>query len=280
VDAEAMLAKEDRRRRRIPSPVAVAVAVARGRRAWRDPQARAGARAAIEAIVGNVPERDALARRHLVETAVREELIWRPWQLSGARLDGRAHLEDALATRRGVIASFVHSGPFPGVGGALAEVSDRTHTVVGGWLHDRSDDRAEERRRLRWRANLGLAGASVIEAAGSYAAIAALLRAGELVAMGFDVPGTDETEFIGRRIALVSGTARLAFETGALVVPVWRARDRWRPLTIAAPAVDPAGHATWQELHAALASIHSRWILARPAELENPCRPGWWGAAT
>ncbi len=272
-----MLAEEHRRRRRIPSPVAVAIAVARGRRAWRDPQARAGARAAIDAIVGEVPERDALARRHLVETAVREELIWRPWQLSGARLEGRAHLEDALATGRGVIASFVHSGPFPGLAGALAAVTERPHALAGGWLFDRSDDEAEERRRLRWRANLDEAGVSLIEAWGSYAAVAGLLRAGELVALGFDVPGTTETDFIGRRIALVSGTARLAFETGALVVPVWRARDRWRPLTIAAPAVDPAAHATWQELHAALATIHSRWILARPAALENPCRPGWWG---
>ena len=33
------------------------------------------------------------------------------------------------------------------------------------------------------------------------------------------MPGPQETAFIGRRIALASGTARLAFETGALVVP-------------------------------------------------------------
>jgi lauroyl/myristoyl acyltransferase len=96
---------------------------------------------------------------------------------------------------------------------------------------------------------------------------------------GFDVPGPHETAFIGRRISLASGTARLAFETGALVVPVWRARDRWRVLTTAAPAVDPADHASWQELHTALAAIHTRWILARPAALEDPCRWGWWGAA-
>jgi hypothetical protein len=63
-------------------------------------------------------------------------------------------------------------------------------------------------------------------------------------------------------------------------VPIWRARDRWRVFTTAAPAVDPAGHLSWQELHDALAAIHSRWILARPAALEDPCRWGWWGAAT
>ena len=140
-----------------------------------------------------------------------------------------------------------------------------------------ASDPAEERRRARWLANLDQAGVIVLRAAGSYPAIAELLRAGELVVTGFDVPGPHETAFIGHRISLASGTARLAFDTGALVVPVWRARDRWRVLTTAAPAVDPTDHASWQDLHNALAAIHSRWILSRPAALEDPCRWGWWG---
>ena len=94
--------------RRIPARVAVAVAVARGRAEWRDPEARARARAAIEAIVGHVPEREALARAHLIESAVREELIWRPSHFDGAPFAGREHVERALAGGRGVIASFVH----------------------------------------------------------------------------------------------------------------------------------------------------------------------------
>src|SRR5687768_13722326 len=98
MDAESMLAREHRRRRLVPSPVAVAAAVARGRREWEDPERREAARAAIDFVVGPVVERDALARQHLVEHAVREELIWRPWQFRGARLDGREHVERALAT--------------------------------------------------------------------------------------------------------------------------------------------------------------------------------------
>ena len=263
--------------RRIPARVAVAVAVARGRADWRDPQARERARAAIEAIVGHVPEREALARAHLIESAVREELIWRPSHLDGAPFAGREHVEHALASGRGVIASFVHSGPFPGIARSLAEVSPSVHAVAADWAFVTSTDDAAGRRRAQWRAILDAAGVSLINAHGSYDAVAAVLRDGGLVVIAFDMSGGQQTTFSGRRVALASGTARLAFETRALVVPIWRARDRWRVRTIAAPAVDPAAHASWHDLHTALAAIHSRWILARPAALEDPCRPGWWG---
>ncbi len=62
--------------------------------------------------------------------------------------------------------------------------------------------------------------------------------------IAFDTSGPQETAFSGRSVRLASGTARLALDTGAPVVPVWRARDRWRPFTVAAPALDPADHAT------------------------------------
>jgi len=265
-----MLARERRRRRLVPAPVAVAAAVARGRRAWRDPERREAARAAIDAVVGPVAERDALARQHLVEHAVREALIWRPWQFVGARLDGREHVERALASGRGVIASLVHSGPFPGLAASMREVTDRTHAVVGGWMRIPSTDESTERRRLRWLANFEEARVPIVEAPGSFPVLDELLRAGALVVLAFDAPGPDATVFLGRPIALASGTARLAVETGALVLPVWRARDRWRPYTVAAPPIDPRHYAGWRELQDALAAVHTRWIRSRPAALENP----------
>ena len=265
-----MLAREHRRRRLVPSPIAVAAAVRRGRREWGDPERREAARAAIDFVVGPVVERDALARQHLVEHAVREELIWRPWQFKGARLDGGEHVERALATGRGVIASLVHSGPFPALATSLRGITDRTHTVVGSWMRVPARNESLERRRLRWLANFEEAGVPIVEAPGSYRVVGELLRAGDLVVLAFDAPGPDATVFLGRPIALATGTARLAVETGALVVPVWRARDRWRPYTVAAPALDPRDHAGWRELQDALAAVHTRWIRARPAALENP----------
>lgn len=266
----AMLTRERRRRRLVPAPVAVAAAVARGRRAWRDPEQREVARAGIDAVVGPVVERDALARQQLIEHAVREELIWRPWQLAGAPLKGRERLERALAAGNGVIASFVHSGPFPGLATSLTQVTDRPHTVVGGWMSVPGRDEAFERRRLRWLANFEESGVAIIHAPGSFRALEQLLRAGELVVTAFDAPGPHATAFLGRSIALASGTARLAVETGALVVPVWRARDRWRPYTVAGPLLDPRDYAGWPQLHDALAAVHTDWIRSRPAALENP----------
>jgi hypothetical protein len=184
--------------------------------------ARSGAapsrRAAIDAIVGPVVERDALARQHLIEHAVREELIWRPWQLAGARLEGREHLERAAAAGRGVIASLVHSGPFPAAAVSLTWVTPRTYAVVGRWMRVPGPDERLERRRLRWLASFEEAGVRTVDAPGSYPVLVEVLRAGDLVLLAYDAPGPYATMFLGRPILLGTGTARLAVETGALVV--------------------------------------------------------------
>jgi lauroyl/myristoyl acyltransferase len=103
-----------------------------------------------------------------------------------------------------------------------------------------------------------------------------VLRRGGLVANAFDVPGDEPTPFLGRDVRLVSGTARLAAETGALVVPVWRARVRWRVITVAGEPLDPRSFADWRALQRALAAVHGGWIRRRPAALEDPVRPEWW----
>lgn len=273
-----MLREEERRRRRVPAPLAIALAVARGRREWSDPERRMAARRAIDTVVGDVAEREALARAHLVETAVREELIWRPWQFDRAPVRGREHLERALAEGRGVVASFVHSGPFPGIASSLATVA-HTHMVIGEWLVAPWYDSAEGRRVARWRANLERPGITTLVAGRrTYERVESVLLAGGVVAIAFDVPGSEPTPFLGREVGLAAGTARIAAATGALVMPVWRARRRWRPTTEAARALDPVDHSGWRDLHHALAAVHGDWILRRPAALEDPARPGWWAA--
>ena len=58
---------------------------------------------------------------------------------------GRQAWQNALAAGRGVIASFVHSGPVPGLLAALAEVDRPAPDVVAGaWLLGRSSDAAED----------------------------------------------------------------------------------------------------------------------------------------
>ena len=269
-----MLEEEAARRRRIPLPVAVATAVRAGRRAWEiDPAAREMARRAIFAVAGI--EHDGLARAHLVENAVREELIWRPWDARRGRWTGAEHLDAALATGRGVVFSFVHSGPFPGVTAAIASRTDRLHVVTGTWMFLPYEGDDESARRVRWLANLQALPVTLLTHVGSYQALADALRGGGAVLTAFDAPGPRPTAFLHREIRLATGTARLAVETGALVVPIWRARERWRMRTIVGEPIEPGDDP--DVLHERLARLHSAWILARPAALEDPTREGWWG---
>ena len=92
----------------------------------------------------------------------------------------------------------------------------------------------------------------------------------------FALPGHGETRFLGKRVMLASGSARLAAAADALVVPV-RARRRAHlvSLDVEAP-LDPRDFADWQELQGALAAVHERWILELPATMEDPNRDGAW----
>src|SRR3954468_17611224 len=65
-------------------------------------------------------------------------------------------------------------------------------------------------------------------AAGSYPRMCELLSAGETLILSFDMPGNLPMTFLGRRVGVASGTARLALESGAPIVPVTtrRAGDR------------------------------------------------------
>ncbi len=96
--------------------------------------------------------------------------------------------------------------------------------------------------------------------------------------MTFDWPGSTQTEFLGKPVRLTSGTARLAAGTDALIVPAERRFQRLGARTEFGSPLDPGHHAGWRELHDELAARHTARILRRPAALEDPRRPGAWGA--
>ena len=113
VDAAAMLDEESARRRHIPLPVAVARAVrSRPPRVGRRPRGASGR-----------PPRDLRRVRHgarrprprpprRARRARGADLA--PWDAPRGGWTGAEHLEAAIATGRGVVFSFVHSGPVPG----------------------------------------------------------------------------------------------------------------------------------------------------------------------
>lgn len=252
-------------------------AARRGRRRWQDPAERDRARRAMDAVAGPGPHLDRLARAHLARDEQREWLAAHPASIPGMPADGAAHLRAAHARGRGVIASFCHHGPFPGVGITVAEQTGApVHPVAGTWLAGPPSPDMPERAR-RWRAAYEDAGITLVDAAGSFERLEAFLKDGDSVTLAFDWPGSTRTEFLGRPVMLATGTARLAHRTGALIVPTRRFVRRARTRTRFAPAIDPAAHGGWESLHRALADVHEAWILDDPAALEDPRRTGAWG---
>lgn len=250
----------------------------RGAVGWLVPASRARARAAIEAVSGP-GRRDALAVAHLVQDGAREALLRCPGAVRRAPVRNARLLVGAAASGRGVIVSYCHLGPFPGIGASLVSCLPRAHVVAGSWLAAPSPGAPLSKRVRRWRALYDDPGLTLVNAEDDASKrIRALLEAGEVVAMTFDWPGATETQFLGRPAWLVSGTARLAVETGALVVPATRRWRRLLPETEIASPLDPRAHAGWRDLHLSIAAVHERWIAARPAALENPRREGAWGA--
>lgn len=161
----------------------------------------------------------------------------------------------------------------------LAPHVPRLHMVTGAWLADPPPGIPQPPRRDRWRALFDAAGVALVNAEdGGGERIRALLAGGQVVAITFDWPGSVETPFLGRPTWLASGSARLAADTGALIVPAMRRWRRLRPQTVVAPPLDPRDHADWRALHERLAAVHSHWIAQRPAALEDPRRPGAWEA--
>ncbi len=258
--------------------VAIGLASARARLQWLDANARAQSRRAIDAIVGPVRNRDALARQYLRHNRMRERFIRRPWMVTGTVVDGAEHLRAARMSGRGVLVSYCHLGPFPGIAATVVEHAEDVHQVAGSWLASPRPETILNDRWHAWRSIFHRAGVPLVDAEGCFDTVTALLRRGAVVVIAFDWPGSAETMFLGRPAWLASGTARFASATGALIVPVMRQFRRLRVHTIFGAPLDPRGHGTSGTLHQALATRHEEWILRQPTALEDPRRPGAWEA--
>jgi hypothetical protein len=256
--------------------LALARAAARGRREWHEPGRREAARATAKALGAHGPGVDRLARKHLVATSVRDRWILAPEVNRRLPARGLEHLRAALATGRGVIVTHCHWGPFPGIMGTVAAYSPGAHLVVGSWMFETAPNPVLERRRAAWLSMYEQESATLIPAPGSYRRIAGLLGDGAVVATTFDMPGREETRFLGKPVMLASGTARLAAETGALVVPAYRVLRRYLPMTVFEPAIDAGLYRDWRALHGVLAAHHSARICTDRAALEDPRRGGAW----
>lgn len=263
-------------RRALPTRLLVARAARQGQEIWeRNTGEREAAIATMEAIVagtaraGEVRE---LARLHLIEAKVDTTLFWeQPWS---AHMDAvsAARVRDALSGDRGVLLSACHTGPFYRSMYSMPVGSARQYTIFGPWLFEPPSHDYWGRRVARWRK--GALGRKV-PSPGSYPLLASLLARGDCVYVFYDMPGRRETRFLGKRALLADGSARLAVESDALVLCLRSRREGHEVWVDAAAALDPRELGGVEELHAALAALHERWILKRPQEMADPNSFGW-----
>lgn len=209
--------------RPVPLRAAVALAGARGRAEWRllPPRREAALERARWLAPADAPEEVVrrLARAHLRELCVQTELSWRPWDARRMPVEGFGFLDAALGEGRGAILATLHAGPWLNLVHALAARGRRVNVSGGRRLWEPPLEGHEGRWIKTQNVWVEEAGARWVRKPGSFEVVRELLRSGELCWMNWDVPGSTEAAFLGRRVVVASGIARLALETGAPVIP-------------------------------------------------------------
>ena len=254
----------------------------RGQAKWtQSTEAREKALAGMETIIAGTPrahELTELARAHLIEEVVDHALFWQPWRALSVDTQSKTRLREALGQERGLVLSLCHTGQYyRATASGVVRFGRVPYSVVGRSFYERPTQDYAGRHLARFRKGLRT---WLVLADGSFPILRALLEQGEIVELYFDRPGLHETRFLGKTATLADGTARLALETNALVLPM-RARRRGHGgrLDVGEP-LDPQDFAGVNELHVRLAALHEAWILEYPESMRDPRSFGWGQWAT
>lgn len=264
----------------LPRPLAIRRAERLGAMNWeRYPDEQQRARAAMEAIVAGTEradEAEELARQYMVESEVHRMLFWRPLRTARMSAESEAQLNNALQDERGILLSSCHTGPVFQTMSVIAAQDRGAFCVAAPWFFQAPSHDQWGRRLARWWSVAQARREHLIPSVGAYPLLRLLLGQGELVWLLFDMPGSRETQFLGKRVMVSSSSARLASETGALILPLRARREGYDTWVDVAEPLNPRSYANAEELHDALAKVHERWILDSPATLEDPRRRGAW----
>lgn len=264
-------------RRLVPTPLVVARARRQAEELWeRGGGEREDAEAAMAAVLGathRAPELAEIAREHLIHTVVERAYFWQPWRSHALDEDTDRRLREAVSSRRGVILSCCHIGPFYGSLAAFGARGYEVWSVSGAWFFEQPSHDYWGRRLARWRKGNSR---RLIPAPGSFPVVRGLLASGGVVSLYLDMPGPRPTRFLGKAAMLADGIVRLATLTDALILPLRsrRAHDGRAWLETAAP-LDPRDFADADALHQAMADVHERLILEIPEQMDDPRDFGW-----
>lgn len=270
----------------LPRRLAVDRAVARGRTLWeRNPAERDWALTMMRTILAGTAraaESETMARSALIEREVNKALFWQPWDTATMDETSSARVDEALSCGRHLLLSSCHLGPIFYSMSVITSRGRSPYAVAGPWFFEPPTPDYWGRRIVRWWQGITERGEHLVPSVGCFPVLEKLLQAGEIVRIHFDLPGSRETPFLGKPVALATGTARLAAATDALVLPMRARRDGHRVWTDIEEPLDTRDFGSAEALHDALAATHERLILEIPFALEDPRRPGAWeeGATT
>jgi hypothetical protein len=264
----------------VPTRLVIKRAVARGNARWeRSPGEREAALKVMDAVVGGThrePDIAELARQYLVEEEAHRAFFWQPWPTERMDAASTERLERTLASPRALILSSCHCGPIHHHTSPISSRGEVIYAVAGQWFFQTPSNDYWGRRLARWWRDVRRRNMRLISVERAFPVIRLLLEQGETVLIYFDMPGSRRTQFLGKPVMLASGTAQLAAETDALVLPIHARRVGHRVWTDIGEPLDPRDFAGAEELHEALAAVHERWILEFPSGLEDPGRAGAW----
>lgn len=261
--------------RLFPDGLALALAAAAARAAWwARPDFRERARSHVAEILAAYDRQDeveGLARRFLVEKALRGEMLWRPWMWDRTPVLGFEHLRRAQQDGRGVLLALPHLGFYLGIAYPLLARGVRL-TLTGGDWYGATSGHTAYRARSRAR-EIERRGGRIIRVGGTFVILRGLLERGEVCHVAADLPGSGQTTFLGRPARLATGVARLSLLTRSPVVLAVAAWSHRRPVVRLRPPLWPCDFATPEELLERLAGDMTEEILARPASLSEALTP-------
>ena len=264
----------------LPRRLADLLGEARGVMLWHTrPHVREEARATMETILGGTErahEAGALARRRVLDSQALRMMFWQPPRRASMDERSTANLAAALSSGRGILLSSCHMGPFWDVAAPLVGAGPRVYLVSGDWFFGVPGADYAGRRLAYWWRRVAGRKFHLILASKSYATIRAVLERGDVALLFFDLPGSRETVFLRKPVSLATGTARLAVDANALVLPARARRDGGGARVDIGAALDPDDFADADQLHEALARIHTDSILELSETLEDPRREVAW----
>jgi lauroyl/myristoyl acyltransferase len=201
------------------------------------------------------------------------EVFWRPWLMSRGEIEGLEHFEAARSEGRGVVAPFPHFGmpyaqfPIMHRYGIDAWVIAAPHHYVD--MGNGHDGRVARQGKayvdlLGEGHAIPRAGGEVPTEEGAFAKSLRRLHEGATMCIAFDSVGSLPTPFMGRRLMLASGSAKLAIASDAMVAPFVHRLRGHVPVVKFAPPLDSRDYDGPEALQAAIAGVMNEWALERP----------------